>query len=71
MTDIIKSLASFRTSPHLDTRRTGRYQQLNVHHVRLRRRQELAADTTALAAEITGQRRTATPRASAPRGRTI
>jgi hypothetical protein len=53
MTAITTSIASLRTVAHLDTRHLGRYQALDAHHARLRRRQTLAADRHSLAAEVT------------------
>lgn len=56
MTTITTSIASLRTVAHLDTRAPGRYQTLDAHHARLRRRQTLAADRHSLAAEVTHRR---------------
>jgi hypothetical protein len=56
MTRITTSITSLRHAAHLDTRLPGRYRQLDVHHAVIRRRRELAADRTALAADVTQKR---------------
>lgn len=64
MTSVTTTIASLRPAAHLDTRFLGRYQTLDSHHARLRRRQKLAADRQSLAAEVT-RKGTCPPRALA------
>ena len=61
MTRITTSIASLRHAAHLDMRQPGRYEQLDTHHARLRRRQTLAADRAALAADVTQKQARRTP----------
>jgi hypothetical protein len=59
MTTNTTGIANLRCDAHLDTRHLGRYQALDTHHARIRRRQTLATARTTLAAEVT-QKRSAT-----------